>query len=195
MASIACLRKLADPQLKVYETLDRLTAKLVAGIEAAFAKNGVTASVVRQGSAHSYYFMAAPPTNWWQLVTMHDFQRDARLRKALIARGIYYFPTPTKQGSVSFRIRTTISNRRSKRSAQRLPKSELNKTPMKLPMIRISCLSMFFLNIALVLGADQAAEKVRVACLGDSITFGYGIKDRDTRKLSGAIGDVARGQI
>jgi glutamate-1-semialdehyde 2,1-aminomutase len=101
-ASLACLRKLSDPKLRVYETLDRLTAKLVAGIDAAFEKQGVTAVVSRQGSAHSYYFMSEPPTNWWQLVTNHDFPRDARLRKALIERGIYYFPTPTKQGSVSF---------------------------------------------------------------------------------------------
>jgi glutamate-1-semialdehyde 2,1-aminomutase len=36
------------------------------------------------------------------VVTTHDFPRDARLRKSLIGRGIYYFPTPTKQGSVSF---------------------------------------------------------------------------------------------
>jgi glutamate-1-semialdehyde 2,1-aminomutase len=101
-ASIACLRKLSDPQLKVYERLDQLTAKLAAGIEAAFAKHCLTAVVSRQGSAHSYYFMSEPPTNWWQLVTTHDFPRDARVRKALIERGIYYFPTPTKQGSVSF---------------------------------------------------------------------------------------------
>jgi glutamate-1-semialdehyde 2,1-aminomutase len=101
-ASIACLKKLSDAKLKVYETLDQLTAKLTSGIEVVFKKRGVTASVVRQGSAHSFYFMSEPPTNWWQLVTSHDFLRDARLRKALIARGIYYFPTPTKQGSVSF---------------------------------------------------------------------------------------------
>jgi glutamate-1-semialdehyde 2,1-aminomutase len=101
-AALACLRKLSDPNLKVYETLDRLTTKLVDGIAAAFENNGDTASVVRQGSAHSYYFMAEPPTNWWQLVTSHDFQRDAQVRKALIARGIYYFPAPTKQGSVSY---------------------------------------------------------------------------------------------
>src|SRR6185369_4858677 len=51
---------------------------------------------------------------------------------------------------------------------------------MSLPMIRISCLSMFFaLNVAVALGADQVGEKVRVACIGDSITFGHGIKDRD----------------
>jgi glutamate-1-semialdehyde 2,1-aminomutase len=101
-ASIACLKKLSDPKLKVYETLDRLTGKLIEGIEAAFAKSGITACVVRQGSAHSYYLMPQPPTNWWQLITGHDFPRDAQLRKGLIARGIYYFPTPTKQGSVSF---------------------------------------------------------------------------------------------
>ena len=101
-ASIACLKKLSDTKLKVYESLDRLTIKLVEGIEAAFTKSGVTACVVRQGSAHSYYFMAQPPTNWWELITGHDFPRDAQLRKGLIARGIYYFPTPTKQGSVSF---------------------------------------------------------------------------------------------
>jgi len=101
-ASLACLRKLADPKLNVYEQLDRLTARLVTGIEAAFNKHGVPAVAVREGSAHSYYFMTKPPTNWWQLVTSHDFPRDARLRKGLIERGIYYFPTPTKQGSVSF---------------------------------------------------------------------------------------------
>jgi glutamate-1-semialdehyde 2,1-aminomutase len=101
-ASIACLRKLSDLKLRIYETLDRLTAKLVAGIEAAFAKHGVTAVVPRQGSAHSYYFMSEAPINWWQLVTGHDFARDAGLRHALIERGIYYFPAPTKQGSVSF---------------------------------------------------------------------------------------------
>lgn len=101
-ASIACLKKLSDPTLKVYDTLDHRTGKLVDGIKAAFDKLGATASVVRQGSAHSFYFMSEPPTNWWQLVTSHDFPRDAQLRKSLVARGIYYFPTPTKQGSVSF---------------------------------------------------------------------------------------------
>jgi glutamate-1-semialdehyde 2,1-aminomutase len=101
-ASLACLRKLSDSKLRVYETLDRLTAKLAIGIEAAFEKQGITAVVSREGSAHSYYFMSEAPANWWQLVTNHDFPRDARLRKSLIERGIYYFPTPTKQGSVSF---------------------------------------------------------------------------------------------
>ncbi len=101
-ASIACLKKLADPNLKVYEALEQRTARLAAGIETAFATHDVTAVVSRQGSAHSYYFMKEPPKNWWELVNKHDFSRDARLRRALIERGIYYFPTPTKQGSVSF---------------------------------------------------------------------------------------------
>ncbi|MGD9636723.1 MAG: aspartate aminotransferase family protein [Pirellulales bacterium] len=101
-ASIACLRKLADPKQRVYEALDRLTARLVAGIEGAFARHGRRAVVVRQASAHSYYFMPSPPKNWWELVTGHDFPLDAQLRRGLIERGSYYFPTPTKQGSVSF---------------------------------------------------------------------------------------------
>jgi glutamate-1-semialdehyde 2,1-aminomutase len=46
--------------------------------------------------------MSEAPINWWQLVTGHNFARDVRLRHALIDRGIYYFPAPTKQGSVSF---------------------------------------------------------------------------------------------
>lgn len=101
-ASIACLKKLADPSLRVYESLDRLTARLVAGIENVFAKHGRQAIVVRQASAHSYYFMPSPPTNWWELVMGHDFALDARVRRGLIERGSYYFPTATKQGSVSF---------------------------------------------------------------------------------------------
>jgi glutamate-1-semialdehyde 2,1-aminomutase len=101
-AALACLRKLSDPMLGVYEQLDRLTERLTAGIAERFRKHDVEGVTVRQGSAHSFYFMAQAPRNWWELVTEHDFDFDGRLRRALVARGVYYFPNPIKQGSVSF---------------------------------------------------------------------------------------------
>jgi glutamate-1-semialdehyde 2,1-aminomutase len=101
-ASLACLRKLADPASRVYEHLDLLTTQLTNGIQQIFDRNGLEAVVVRQGSAHSYYFMPTTPNNWWELITGHNFALDAALRQALVEQGIYYFPTPTKQGSISF---------------------------------------------------------------------------------------------
>ena len=100
-ASLACLTKLSDPALKLYELLDTLTETLVAGMRDIFARHDVEAQVVRQGSAHVAYFASAAPTNWWELVNTHDFDFDAKYRQALIERGIYHFPKPTKQGSVS----------------------------------------------------------------------------------------------
>jgi glutamate-1-semialdehyde 2,1-aminomutase len=67
-----------------------------------FDQHDVNAVVVRQGSAHAFYFMQSSPKNWWQLITSHDFTFDTQLRKAFIERGVYYFPIATKQGSVSF---------------------------------------------------------------------------------------------
>ena len=46
--------------------------------------------------------MDRAPTNWWELVTGHDLRFDTRYRRALIERGIYHFPVPSKQGSISF---------------------------------------------------------------------------------------------
>ena len=101
-AAIACLQKLRDPNLDVYGKLERLAQRLEAGQQKLFADHGVTASISRIGSAHCVYFMASAPQNWWQLVTGHDFDFDIRYRRALIERGIYHFPVPTKQGSISF---------------------------------------------------------------------------------------------
>ena len=67
-----------------------------------FADHGVMATVCRQGSAHCVYFMERAPVNWWEILTGHDRAFDAGYRRALIERGIYHFPLPTKQGSISF---------------------------------------------------------------------------------------------
>ena len=101
-AAIACIRKLTDPAHDVYGKLERLSRRLESGLIQTFARHGVTTTFVRQGSAHCTYFMPAAPTNWWELLTGHDFPFDLRYRRALIARGIYQFPVAAKQGSISF---------------------------------------------------------------------------------------------
>ena len=101
-AAISCLKKLSDPQLDVYGQLENQAATLEEGQRGIFADQDVTATIVRQGSAHCVYFMDHAPVNWWDLVTNHDHDFDTAYRQALIARGIYHFPVPTKQGSISF---------------------------------------------------------------------------------------------
>jgi len=101
-AAIACLKKLRDPALDVYGHLDGLAQSLEDGQQILFDKYGVTATIVRQGSAHCAYFMDHAPVNWWDLASSHDFGFDAKFRRELIERGIYNFPLPTKQGSISY---------------------------------------------------------------------------------------------
>jgi glutamate-1-semialdehyde 2,1-aminomutase len=101
-AAKACLTKLADPAIDVYGRLERLARRLEEGQRKLFAEHRVTATVSRIGSAHCVYFMDREPANWWEIVTEHDFEFDRRYRRELIDRGVYHFPVPTKQGSISF---------------------------------------------------------------------------------------------
>ena len=62
---------------------------------------------------------------------------------------------------------------------------------MSLTIIFITCLRLAFVsNVAATTGTDQAAEKVRVACIGDSITFGHGIKDREHASYSARLASL-----
>lgn len=99
-AAIACLKKLRDPAVDLYRRLEQLGARLQAGQEELFAHHGVTAVVSRHGSASCVYFAEKRPRNWWDIATGHDAAFDTAYRKALIERGIYHFPVPTKQGSL-----------------------------------------------------------------------------------------------
>jgi glutamate-1-semialdehyde 2,1-aminomutase len=101
-AAIACLRKLADEALDVYGHLERLAVKLEAGQCRIFADLDMTATISRVGSAHCVYFCDHAPVDWWDLLHSHDFKFDLQFRRALIDRGIYYFPLAAKQGSISF---------------------------------------------------------------------------------------------
>ncbi|MCK6472880.1 MAG: aspartate aminotransferase family protein [Planctomycetes bacterium] len=100
-AAIATIEKLRADGGAVYERLENLGRRMEEGLRKLFADAGVTAHVARQGSAFCAYFMDGPPRDWHDLRERHDFAFDTKYRRALIERGIYHFPMPTKQGSIS----------------------------------------------------------------------------------------------
>ncbi|MFN7923212.1 MAG: aspartate aminotransferase family protein [Bryobacteraceae bacterium] len=101
-ASIATIRKLLDNGGEVYRHTDAMGARAEAGIAAVMKKAGITATISRQGSAFCVYFMDHAPVDWHDLASHHDFALDEVFRRELIDAGVYFFPIPTKQCSVSF---------------------------------------------------------------------------------------------
>jgi glutamate-1-semialdehyde 2,1-aminomutase len=101
-AAMATLKKLSDVKLNVHGWLEKCAQRLEEGQRKLFRDHAITATISRIGSAHCVYFMDRAPTNWWELVTGHDFAFDTRYRRALVERGVYHFPVPSKQGSISF---------------------------------------------------------------------------------------------
>jgi glutamate-1-semialdehyde 2,1-aminomutase len=100
-AAIGTMEFLIANQAEVYAQLERQGAQMEAGLTELFARYGIEATVARQGSAFCVYFMDHAPRCWHDIAENHDMARDLRYRKALIERGIYHFPLPTKQGSIS----------------------------------------------------------------------------------------------
>ncbi len=100
-AAIACLKLLRAEQATLYPRLEALTARLAAGTRAAFAEAGITVTVVQQASAYVTYFMDHAPLSWTDIARHHDMALDKRFRNLLADEGIFHFPLPTKQGSVS----------------------------------------------------------------------------------------------
>lgn len=94
-ASIATLEILQKPE--TYRDIETRSAKLERGLREIFPQ----ATVVRNASAFCVYFMDHVPRDWHDIVAHHNFDYDKRYRAALIERGIYHFPLPVKQGSVS----------------------------------------------------------------------------------------------
>jgi glutamate-1-semialdehyde 2,1-aminomutase len=95
------MEKLLRDGSTIYPRLEALTARLEAGLLELFRKHGKPAVVAKQGSAFCAYFMDHAPVDWHDLASNHDMQFDTRYRRALIERGVYQFPLPTKQGSIS----------------------------------------------------------------------------------------------
>lgn len=101
-AAIATIRKLASPEHRVYEHVEKLGQLLEAGLNKILARLGCPFFLARQGSAFCLYFMDHEPRDYHDLAAHHDFDLDRRYRIELIQRGVYHFPLPIKQGSISF---------------------------------------------------------------------------------------------
>ncbi len=100
-AAIATLKKLRDGAHTIYPGLERLGARMEEGLRRLFAQHRITATVARQGSAFTAYFMDHAPRDWRDIAEHHNFDFDLKYRKALIEQGVFHFPGATKQGSLS----------------------------------------------------------------------------------------------
>jgi glutamate-1-semialdehyde 2,1-aminomutase len=100
-AAIATLQILARNHGEIYQQIESRTEALVSGLENLFKAVGVQVTIVRNASAFCVYLMGHAPGDWHDVLEHHDFELDRQYRAALIKEGIYYFPLPAKQGSVS----------------------------------------------------------------------------------------------
>jgi len=100
-AAIATIERLLMNDGEVYRRVASLGQQIEQGLQAILQKCSATAVVARQGSAFCIYFMNHCPKDWHDLAAHHDFDLDQRVRRALIPRGVYFFPVATKQCSIS----------------------------------------------------------------------------------------------
>lgn len=101
-AAIATVRKLKSKEHDVYGHIERCSRQLDEGLPEALRSCGRAFHVARQGSALCVYFMDHAPVDFHDLAKHNDAAFDLRWRRALIGQGIYQFPVPSKQASVSF---------------------------------------------------------------------------------------------
>jgi glutamate-1-semialdehyde 2,1-aminomutase len=100
-AALRTVQYLVANEATVYGQLESLGRMMEEGLQAVFARHGLTATIARQGSAFSFYFMAHAPVDLHDLMEHHDFELDLALRRALVERGIFVVPIATKQCSIS----------------------------------------------------------------------------------------------
>jgi len=100
-ATKACLSRLMARGGEVYAELERLGAKLEAGLSDVFSRRNYPTTIARQGSAFSVYFMDHAPRNWRDIAMNNDAERDVAYRRAMIEAGVFHFPVTTKQSSIS----------------------------------------------------------------------------------------------
>ncbi len=97
-AGLATLNKTGQPGF--YEELERMGALLQTGLEKAAADNGITATVVRQGSLIWTVFQDEAPRSF-DAVDASKMEIYGRMHRDLIERGVYLAPSGWEVGFVS----------------------------------------------------------------------------------------------
>jgi glutamate-1-semialdehyde 2,1-aminomutase len=97
-AGVATLLEIGRPGC--YETLERRTARLVAGIGDAARRHGMVVSAGHAGSMWGVYFTAGPVRNFAE-AKRSDADLFARWHRAALERGVYLAPSPFEAGFVS----------------------------------------------------------------------------------------------
>ena len=101
MAAIATIERLVTDSGAVYKHVEKLGKQLENGVISMLEDQGITGTLVRQGSAFCLYFMSHAPVDWHDLASSHLFSVDNAMRRGLIDKGIYFFPLASKQCSIS----------------------------------------------------------------------------------------------
>jgi glutamate-1-semialdehyde 2,1-aminomutase len=100
IAAIATLKKLSSGV--VYEHVEKLGAMFETGLNDILSKYNKPFYVARQGSAFCVYFMDHAPKDFHDIALNNDAAFDKEYRHKLIENGIFNFPLPSKQGSISY---------------------------------------------------------------------------------------------
>ena len=101
-AAIATLQKLSSAEHKVYDHVQKLGQVLEDGLTVIFKKQDTPFYIAREGSAFCVYLMDHAPVDYHDILKHHNFTLDREYRLRLIEKGIFNFPLPIKQGSISF---------------------------------------------------------------------------------------------
>lgn len=102
VAAIATLQKLSSKEYAVYDHVNKMGALLEDGLKSIFSEFDIPHFIGRQGSAYCAYFMDHAPEDFHDIVVNHDFDFDSQYRLKLIKEGVFNFPLPIKQGSISY---------------------------------------------------------------------------------------------
>lgn len=102
VAAIATIEKLASAKHDVYGHVEKLGKLLEDGLNDIFSAYDTPYHLARQGSAFCLYFMDHAPVDFHDILVNNNAALDKEYRTRLIEAGIYNFPLPVKQGSISY---------------------------------------------------------------------------------------------
>ena len=97
-AGLATLRETSRPRF--YDELEKMTARLTAGLKASAARHRVPITVGHAGSMWGAYFTAGPVRNYAD-ARKADTALFSRWHKAALARGVFLAPSAFEAGFVS----------------------------------------------------------------------------------------------